>query len=218
MEKSAAKKNMLFILCVFLIFCFFIISFMLISNEMNKNKLVDFDENVISVIQSHISPISTNVMLFFTFLGSVKWVTFAVLAGTLFLFVKKKWSLGIFLALSSGIGSLFNVLLKNIFKRQRPDIHRLITEHGYSFPSGHSMGSFIFYGAIAYITLHYARKKGTKTSGILLIAVLILMIGTSRVYLGVHYPSDIIGGYTAGGAWLTICILAFRYYEHRKNL
>ncbi len=218
MEKNQAKKNMLFILYVFLLFCFLIISFILISNEMSNNKLVYFDNGVIAAVQSHISPALTNVMLTFTFLGSVKWLTIAVLAGTLFLFIKRKWALGLFFLLSSGVGSLFNVLLKNIFKRQRPDIHRLITENSYSFPSGHSMGAFIFYGAIAYIILHYAHKKAAKTFGIVLMAVFILLIGTSRVYLGVHYPSDVIGGYSAGGAWLMICIIVFRYYEYRKNL
>ncbi|MGG5253956.1 phosphatase PAP2 family protein [Neobacillus sp. SM06] len=218
MEKNAAKQNLLFLLYVFLIFCFFIISFILIANEMSRNKLAAFDNQVIGAVQSQISPVLTDVMLTFTFLGSVKWLTFAVLAGTLFLFIKRKWSLGIFFVLSSGVGSLFNVLLKNIFKRQRPDLHRLITETSYSFPSGHSMGSFIFYGAIAYIILHYARKKSAKTFGIVLMALFILFIGISRIYLGVHYPSDVVGGYTAGGAWLSICIIGFRYYEHRRKL
>ena len=185
---------------------------------MSKNKLAAFDNQVIGVVQSRISPVLTDVMLTFTFLGSVKWLTFAVLAGTLFLFIKRKWSLGIFFVLSSGVGSLFNVLLKNIFKRQRPDLHRLITENSYSFPSGHSMGSFIFYGAIAYIILHYAHKKGAKTFGVVLMVLFILFIGISRIYLGVHYPSDVVGGYAAGGAWLSICIIGFRYYEYRRNL
>lgn len=218
MEKNTAKQNLIFLLYVFLIFCFFIISFILIANEMSKNKLAAFDNQVIGVVQSRISPVLTDVMLTFTFLGSVKWLTFAVLAGTLFLFIKRKWSLGIFFVLSSGVGSLFNVLLKNIFKRQRPDLHRLITENSYSFPSGHSMGSFIFYGAIAYIILHYAHKKGAKTFGVVLMVLFILFIGISRIYLGVHYPSDVVGGYAAGGAWLSICIIGFRYYEYRRNL
>lgn len=213
-----AKKGRLFFLYIVAVISLLTAAFVLIANEMSKNKLIAFDSSVITVVQDQISPTHTEVMLFFTFLGSVKWVTIAVIVGTIFLLVKKKWSLGLFFMLASGIGSLFNILLKGLFKRARPDIHQLITAHGYSFPSGHSMGSFILYGSIAYIILHYAHRKGPKIFGVVLMAMLIFFIGTSRVYLGVHYPSDIVGGYLAGGAWLFICIIVFRYYEYRKNL
>jgi membrane-associated phospholipid phosphatase len=218
LENNVSKKNLFYFAYVVGILCLFIISFMLIANEIEKNKLIQFDQSVISIIQLHISPLLTEIMKFFTFLGSTKWITFAVLVGIAVLFLLKKWSLGVFLAFSSGFGSVFNSLLKNIFKRQRPDIHRLISEHGYSFPSGHSMGSFIFYGALAYIILHYAHKKGWKVFGIIMMTLLILLIGTSRIYLGVHYPSDVIGGFAAGASWLFITILLFRFYEYRNNL
>lgn len=195
-----------------------IIAFIVIANELQKDALVQFDRTIISFVQGNISPFLTRVMEGFTFLGSVKWVGAAVVLIALVLFAKRKWSLGLFILLSTGVGTLFNVILKNIFKRQRPEIHRIISESGYSFPSGHSTGAFIFYGSIAYLILHYTNKRGWQLLGVIIIALLILAIGLSRIYLGVHYPSDVIGGYSAGGVWLIICILVFRYYENRKNL
>ncbi len=218
MENNGSKKNLLYLSFVMAILCLLIISFMLIANEIEKSSLVRFDRFIISIIQSHISPALTNVMEIFTFIGSTTWLTAGVIVAASALFLFRKWSLGFFMLLSSGAGSFFNSLLKNIFKRQRPDIHPLISEHGYSFPSGHSMGSFIFYGALAYIILHSAHKKSRKVFGILLMALIILLIGTSRIYLGVHYPSDVAGGYIAGASWLFISMLLFRYYEYLKNL
>lgn len=203
---------------ILFIFFMFLIAFIFIASEIQIHALVQFDNFIISVVQSQISPLLTGIMKVLTFLGSVKWIGTVVLISALWLFIKKKWSLGWFILLSSGMGSVFNIILKNIFKRQRPDIHRLISETGYSFPSGHSMGSFIFYGALLYMIIHYTRNKRRQTLAGIIIALLIFFIGLSRIYLGVHYPSDIIGGYTAGGAWLIICVMIYRYYEFRKRL
>lgn len=203
---------------ILFIFFMFLIAFIFIASEIQIHALVQFDNFIISVVQSQISPLLTGIMKVFTFLGSVKWIGTVVLISALWLFIKKKWSLGWFILLSSGMGSVFNIILKNFFKRQRPDIHRLISETGYSFPSGHSMGSFIFYGALLYMIIHYTRNKRRQTLAGIIIALLIFFIGLSRIYLGVHYPSDIIGGYTAGGAWLIICVMIYRYYEFRKRL
>jgi undecaprenyl-diphosphatase len=218
LETKATKKNLFFFSFVFVILCLFIVVFILTANEIRRNQLISFDNMIISLVQGNITPLLTGTAETFTFLGSTKWITCAVLVGIIVLFISKKWSLGLFLLLSSGLGSLFNVLLKDLFKRQRPDIHPLITEHGYSFPSGHSMGSFIFYGALAYIIIHYTHRRGWKVIGATIMAILIFLIGISRIYLGVHYPSDVVGGFTAGGAWLFICIIVYRYYEYRKNL
>ncbi|HEX6922907.1 MAG TPA: phosphatase PAP2 family protein, partial [Bacillales bacterium] len=97
-----------------------------------------------------------------------------------------------------------------IFQRQRPEIHRLIEVTGYSFPSGHAMGSFVFYGMLGYFFILFLKSEYLKAGSTLLMAGLIFMIGFSRVYLGVHYPSDVLAGFAAGGAWLTICIIGLK--------
>lgn len=196
----------------------FILFFMLISHEISKSTVLAFDHQAIALIQSWINPRLTNWMLGITFLGSVNWIAILVVGGGVVLFIKKKRSLGLFFLLSSGVGALFNLLLKWLFKRERPDILPLISEEGYSFPSGHSMGSFIFYGALAYVIIHLVHQKSWKWIATILNGLIILFIGITRVYLGVHYPSDIVGGFFAGAAWLLACIILFRYYEYRHNL
>ena len=119
--------------------------------------------------------------------------------------------------------SFFNTLLKWIFHRARPTIHPIIQETGYSFPSGHSMVSFVMYGMLTYFLVLFFVKRSAKIITIIFFSVLVLFIGLSRIYLGVHYPSDVIAGFSAGGTWLVIClifliiILEFRSKRSKTN-
>ncbi|WP_053366829.1 phosphatase PAP2 family protein [Bacillus sp. FJAT-27245] len=196
----------------------FLFAFVEVAGEIREHELEKFDRMIIGIVQGTVSPSLTKFMLLITMAGSVAWITTAVIGMMAVSFLKRKWRVGIFIGLSSGVGSLFNIFLKALFKRQRPDIEPLIVEQGFSFPSGHSMGSMIFYGAAAFLVFQYSKKAGTKAVGCGLLLLLIVMIGISRIYLGVHYPSDIIGGFTAGGAWLTICIILFLYFKKRRRV
>jgi undecaprenyl-diphosphatase len=216
--KTLTLKNIIYIASAAAILGVFLFLFIEIVDELREKELVRFDERVIDYVQAFISPRLTEFMQVITFLGSVKWLAFAVIIAGVLLFIFKKRSLAIFMVISSGVGALFNILLKWIFKRERPDIRPLIEEQGFSFPSGHSMGSFIFYGSLAYMIVHLAKKRRWKTAWVLLLGFFIVSIGLSRIYLGVHFPSDVIAGFAAGGVWLTIMILGFRYFEFRKNL
>lgn len=216
--KTLTLKNITYIASAAAILGVFLFLFIEIVDELREKELVRFDERVIDYVQAFISPRLTEFMQVITFLGSVKWLAFAVIIAAVLLFIFKKCSLALFMVISSGVGALFNILLKWIFKRERPDIRPLIEEQGFSFPSGHSMGSFIFYGSLAYMIVHLAKKRRWKTAWVLMLGFFIVSIGLSRIYLGVHFPSDVIAGFAAGGVWLTIMILGFRYYEFRKNL
>ncbi|CAM3492968.1 phosphatase PAP2 family protein [Cytobacillus oceanisediminis] len=216
--KALTLKNITYIASAAAILGVFLFLFIEIVDELREKELVRFDERVINYVQAFISPRLTEFMQVITFLGSVNWLAFAVIIAAVLLFIFKKRSLALFMVISSGVGALFNILLKWIFKRERPDIRPLIEEQGFSFPSGHSMGSFIFYGSLAYMIVHLAKKRRWKTAWVLLLGFFIVSIGLSRIYLGVHFPSDVIAGFAAGGVWLTIMILGFRYYEFRKNL
>ena len=196
----------------------FILLFLLITNEVSRKAVISFDEFVISAVQSLISPRLTAVMLVITELGSVKMITIFVIVVSLLLSIKKKFVLTLFVIASSGLGALLNLWLKWIFKRERPDILPLVSEEGFSFPSGHSMGSFIFYVALDYTTVHLVLIKSFQCISDFLSGVIIVSIGLSRIYLGVHYPSDIVGGFLAGASWLLFMIILFRYYEYRRNL
>lgn len=105
---------------------------------------------------------------------------------------------------------MLNLVLKNIVERPRPIGYRLIDETGYSFPSGHSMISTAFYGLIIYLIWKNVRNTKLKYISCILLALLILLIGISRIYLGVHYASDVIGGFTISIAYLIIFTSTFK--------
>ena len=124
--------------------------------------------------------------------------------------------LGGWIAAVAGAG-LLDVALKRVFHRPRPMWGLpLLTARGWSFPSGHAMGSLVAYGMLAYLLLretHLGRHQ--RMLAIISAALLVLLIGLSRLYLGVHYFSDVIGGYAAGVVWLAACISGLEIVRRR---
>lgn len=143
----------------------------------------------------------TSVLKVITELGGV---AFTVLAGVLiFMFCKKiRWFVTFDLV---GV-TIINQVIKHIVRRPRPNVLRLVEENGYSFPSGHSMVSMAFYGIIIYLVYKNVTNKYLKWTLITLLSLLILSIGFSRIYVGVHYFTDVVGGFLLGLAYLIIYI------------
>lgn len=145
----------------------------------------------------------TAIMIFISFLGSA--ITLITLAlASIFLVKDKKYSKLIILNLA--LSFILNRILKLIIARPRPPRLRLVIENGYSFPSGHSMVSFAFYGFLIYLINKNLKNKKIKYSLIVLLSLLILLIGISRIYLGVHYVTDVLGGYIIGLIYLIVFI------------
>lgn len=160
------------------------------------------DTKVYSFIADNImSDGITSVLKVITELGGV---AFIVLAGVLiFMFCKKiRWFVTFDLV---GV-TIINQVIKHIVRRPRPNVLRLVEEDGYSFPSGHSMVSMAFYGIIIYLVYKNVTNKYLKWTLITLLSLLILSIGFSRIYVGVHYFTDVVGGFLLGIAYLIIYI------------
>lgn len=183
---------------------------------------VEFDQKVFSFLKNHVSDRNTDVMSFFTFLGTHEFLIPANLILILyFLFVKKqKWySIKIPAIALSSLGLMF--LLKYTFHRKRPPIPLLEEAKGLSFPSGHALMSVTFYGLLVYIVFKTVKNKDVKWTLIVFLILLILFIGFSRIYLRVHYASDVIAGYCIGFLWLvfTVWLLnRIEKYNTRKVL
>nr|WP_233276251.1 phosphatase PAP2 family protein [Schinkia azotoformans] len=107
------------------------------------------------------------------------------------------------------------LLLKLYFHRARPDLHRLIEVSGYSFPSGHATNACTLYGILTFLLWRHIRTRLGRTILIVLSAMMIFTIGISRIYLGVHYPSDILAGYFLSVLWLTTAIWFYQQYQER---
>ncbi len=167
-----------------------------------------FDDAVYKFVSGFISDDMTRVMKFFTFLGSELTIaSLAVLVPFLVFVLKKKkyYKAALLVTANIALGALFNQLLKHLFQRPRPDILRLIEISGYSFPSGHSMSSTIFYGFFAYLLLKDSRHWSRYLTGSA-VGLMIFMIGISRIYLGVHYASDVLAGFLIGLGWLILAV------------
>lgn len=125
----------------------------------------------------------------------------------------RRAKIGVWYGLTEFFGAdILNNGLKILFERPRPDmVEHLITEESFSFPSGHAMGSIILYGGLAFLINHLlSLQKNPRRILIVVTSLLALSIGLSRLYLGVHYPTDVLGGFLMGGAWLSLSI-AFYY-------
>ena len=179
---------------------------------------VEFDRVIISYVQGLETAVLTQLMELFTFIGSAPFVLFLSLI-IIVLFYKilhHRQELILFIFVIAG-SVLLNYLLKLFFQRARPDLNRLIEISGYSFPSGHAMNAFTFYGMLAFLLWRHLPIKFWRGILIVCSSSMIFAIGISRVYLGVHYPSDILAGYVASAFWLSFAIYFFESFEKRKS-
>jgi len=195
----------------------FFLAFGIIAAYVSLNRVQWFDFPIIEYVQSFESPTVTEVMKFFTWLGSTKIVISIIILTSviLFIFLKHRKELLFFIIVMLG-STLLNEGLKSLFHRQRPTIHQIIQEVGYSFPSGHSMAAFSLYATLSFLLWKHIHTRFGRGFMIFFATVMILSIGTSRIYLGVHYPSDVIGGYFASGVWFVLSVTVFQWYLERK--
>jgi membrane-associated phospholipid phosphatase len=174
-----------------------------------------FDGKVFTYLDKHVSPENNQVMVFFTYLGRHEFLIPAnLLLIAYFLFIKKhKWySIKIPAIAISSLALMFG--LKNLFDRDRPLVPLLEEARGLSFPSGHALMSVTFYGLLIYIVFKGFKNKAFKWTLISMLLLLILTIGFSRIYLRVHYASDVIAGFCVGLLWLVICVWILNKLEN----
>ncbi len=192
-----------------------IILFVVLAQRIvGQTGLTRFDLALTLALHQHGTAGLTRWLLRITLLGSSFTVTVVGIAtGLLLLFERQNYLLAVWVAGLAG-GGLLNQLLKWIFQRARPEF--AATYRSWSFPSGHAMVSLITYGLLAYlITLAFSRQVARWVVPAL--ALLVLFIGFSRVYLGVHYFSDVVAGYGAGTVWLVACITAAELIRRRRS-
>jgi undecaprenyl-diphosphatase len=178
-----------------------------IAEDMSRNAATRLlDERVASWFHEHATPALTQVMRVLTFFGSVGFVAAASSGVAIFLIVRKRWYQVLMLALAVGGGSLLNILLKHFFHRQRPVLENpLLTLASYGFPSGHTMGSTLFYGTLALFVAQAVRTWRWRVVAFWIAALAVALIGLSRIYLGAHYLTDVVGAIAVGLAWLAFC-------------
>jgi len=179
----------------------FIILFLIFVESLLNEKLFYIDDYIYHYISKLISPSFT---LFFKIITNLGSATILILITLLTLLIFKNKRYGIFMSLNLIIVALLNQTLKAFFERPRPFDLMIIDESGYSFPSGHSMASMAFYGFIIFLIWKYCKNNTIKWLSTTILSILIILIGISRIYLGVHYASDVIAGFCISVAYLII--------------
>lgn len=184
------------VLSIILLLIFVLITYLII-----KNKILFIDKIAIDFVNTIRTDKLTTFMTYTTYLAEV--FTLLIFCLILFIVIKnKKISLSIIFNIS--LSALLTQIIKRMIKRTRPLEHMIIKETGYSFPSGHSMACFSFYGYLIYLVYKYFKNQTLKIILYIILSLIILLIGVSRIYLGVHYASDVIGSFVLSGLYLII--------------
>ncbi|MGG1513936.1 phosphatase PAP2 family protein [Paenibacillus oryzisoli] len=193
------------------------IGFIVLAAGLSADWLHQFDDRIGSAVHSVRNEGLTSMAKGVTMLGKsvTDGIVFVIVALVLLLKWKQKGEALVLLIGTVAAWGL-NTLLKGLFERARP-LDFLVVEDGFSFPSGHAMVSSFFYGLVGYLIWINVRDKW-RFAWIVptLTAVMIFAISLTRIYLGVHYPSDVLAGLTAGGVLLLICIFAVRTIGMRR--
>lgn len=184
-----------------IIMLLFSIIFYEILDNVVDDDIYNFDMAGYKFVTTNMSDSKTKIAKIIT--GMASPVVLGIFAFFALIFVKNK-RLKYSIISNLAIAALLNFIIKNIIQRPRPVGHRLIDETGYSFPSGHSMVSMAFYGYLIYIINKHVDSKITRIISTVALTILIISIGLSRIYLGVHYTSDVCGGFCVAIAYLML--------------
>jgi undecaprenyl-diphosphatase len=188
--------------------------FFVLADEVPENGwMVRIDNTVTNWLQTHGTEFGESVFWSISLLGAPVLVALLVtVAGVLA--YRRNWRRLVALAITCGGGAILNVALKASMQRTRPSYASEFNARSWSFPSGHAMDSVIAYGFLA----HWAISRRPQWRKPIIIATIALVgtIGYARIYLGVHYLSDVVAGYCAGCVWLVICINGFRFAQRRR--
>jgi undecaprenyl-diphosphatase len=199
--------------------------FVLIANEVNEGETKTFDLSILKSLRSNNNihqPVGPEWVEFamtdITSLGSGTVIVIVTVLVIGFLLLQKKYNF-LWLVLGSTIGGALIVLgLKELMGRERPDIiFHLVYSTSFSFPSGHSMMSAVVYLTQASLLAQIQEKRSLKIYIITAALILAFLIGISRIYLGVHYPTDVLAGWSLGLAWASFCWFAARFVTKRKK-
>jgi undecaprenyl-diphosphatase len=199
--------------------------FTLVAREVVSGSTKEFDEIVLNYLRDNGTaklPIGprwfTGWMIDITSLGGAT-IIFLITSAVVFYFLIQKQYEFMWLVLIATIGGVFlSFGLKELFARERPPlIYHLLKVKSMSFPSGHAMMSSIFYLTQAALFAKAQSNKNLKAYTLLIAIVLVFLIGVSRIYLGVHYPTDVLAGWSIGLAWASLCWLAATYLQRRKD-
>lgn len=197
----------------------FIVSYSLIQSLISYQLTANIDLRLLNLIQDFRNPLLSQIMLFITYLASWQSITIAFILLCLSLILLRHWYYLATFFISISFGQIFVFFIKNLTSRPRPPLTQALTlENTFSFPSGHTFLAFSFFGLLTYFFYSTAKNKFFKTFYLTTGCLLILSVSISRIYLGAHWPSDVIASLFSGAAWvftlITINEIHKQYNQH----
>jgi len=190
----------------------------LAEDLLTNDPLVRFDRAVATYLHSLATPPLTTFFLIITAFGSIEAIALLGLFVAADFAWRRRWLSLVTWLVAVGGSAVLSQLLKGLFAQPRPFFeHPLLIETSYSFPSGHAMESLVVYGMLAYFAVLALESWQARTAVVFGTALLVLLIGLSRMYLGVHYFSDVVAGYAAGGVWLSALITGAETIRRAKH-
>jgi undecaprenyl-diphosphatase len=193
-------------------------AFAWLAAHVRSGRTQAFDESVLAYLAVHHSPVVEQAMLEITFLGTALVVVVIVVVAATFLWLSAhRYSASLLLVATAG-GIVLNNVLKLGFSRPRPHVFAWGTQvMSSSFPSGHAMSAAVVYGTVAYLAARLQRRRLSRAITMLLAALMIVLISFSRLYLGVHYPSDVAAGVVVGLAWAAFCMATLEALQRMRG-
>ncbi|MDN3724666.1 phosphatase PAP2 family protein [Aequorivita sp. SDUM287046] len=188
--------------------------FVELTDELHDELLPQYDQAITDYVIAFRTPALTQFFIFITHVGDLYgYLIVLAISSLLSFFIFKKWRGLLQTIFVLVLASLSNTILKRFIDRARPGIEHLVSVETLSYPSGHAMSAMAFYGFVIYLFFNFKINIYLKIGIAIFLVFIILAIGISRIYLGVHYPSDVAGGYIAGLIWVVFCILIFNLVE-----
>jgi undecaprenyl-diphosphatase len=191
-------------------------AFLDIAEEVQANtpRLRQIDSDIHARARTTRSPGSTAFFTTMTIIGTPVGLGALVAIVSIALALKRRWRWAAYLVVTTSLGGLVNLQLKAFFARARPEIaEALRSAHGYSFPSGHAMGAAVTFGALAYLALRVLPRWRWRAAALAFACTMIVAIAASRVYLGVHWISDVGAGIAAGLIWVSAATVAYETFR-----
>jgi undecaprenyl-diphosphatase len=188
------------------------------EDVVHHDPLTRFDLTLTRLFRAHATPLGDKIFSIVSALGSPSAMAIVGSGGALLLLMRRKWLVLAAWVAGFGGAGLLTVVLKNIIQRPRPPgAAEFLFGTTYSFPSGHALGSLVGYGMLAYVVGSiWIERQRARVRLIVATAVLVIAIGISRLYLGVHYFSDVVAGCAVGVLWLSVCISGLQVAQRRR--
>lgn len=208
------KRTLIKLGIFFLLFLGAMIGFVALAGEVHEGETLIVDQTILRTINEHSSPVLDQFFLVITNFGGTIAVVHITAITLALLMARKQYKHATIVAAAVGGAALINVVLKLIFERARPDLwEQFIVETSYSFPSGHAMISSV----LAFAAIAVFWKTKWRLAVIISASLFTILIGFSRLYLGVHYPTDVLAGWFVSAAWALVVVAVVNGWAYRRH-